>query len=121
MKYSPELGNNSLGVHIKYCDELILVLLVLIHVVMFIVLLCFCPVPTAGATQYKEDIAWSSSDSQQSEDEDQQRRLSRAATWQQQHQQQRRGQRPRTLAASVHPSRPHPGHASETGEWKYER
>lgn len=28
MKYSPELGNNSLGVHIKYCDELILVPLI---------------------------------------------------------------------------------------------
>lgn len=75
---------------------------------------------TAGATQYKEDIAWSSSDSQQSEEEDQQWRLSRAAARQQQRQQRRRGQRLRTLAASVPPSRLHPGHASETGEWKYE-
>lgn len=82
---------------------------------------CLCPVPTGGATQCKEDIAWSSSDSQQSEDEDRKRRLFRVAARQQQHQQQRRGRRPRTLAASVHPSRPHPGHVSETGKWKYER
>lgn len=74
-------------------------------------LLCTClsPVPTAGASQDGEDIAWSSSDSQQSEDEDQERRSFRAAARQPQ------PRRPRAHAASVQPSAP-----SHAGKWKHE-
>lgn len=78
----------------------------------FVVYLSLSPVPTAGASQGGEDIAWSSSDSQQSEDEDQERRSFRAAARQPQ------PRRPRAHAASVQPSAP--SHASHAGKWKHE-